>query len=182
MPTQNLYDAFDANDLRRDATCLDIDAFIAAQPNAASITYAEGGGGHTGYYNYKYIKRQAEIGLPDNDLTSPVNYRAIRYADVLLMAAEAYFQSGNTSLATQYLNNVRTRANMPSLNGITINEIYNERRLELSCEGHRFFDLVRTGQAPNMITNFTTNKNELFPIPLVEIDLAGGNWNQNQGY
>ena len=98
------------------------------------------------------------------------------------MAAEAYFQSGNTSLATQYLNNVRTRANMPSLNGITINEIYNERRLELSCEGHRFFDLVRTGQAPNMITNFTTNKNELFPIPLVEIDLSGGNWNQNQGY
>lgn len=182
LPTQNLYDAFEANDLRREATCLDIDAFIAAQPNAASITYAEGGGGHTGYYNNKYIKRQAEIGLPDNDLTSPVNYRAIRYADVLLMAAEAYFESGNPSLATQYLNSVRARVNMPSISGITINEIYNERRLELSCEGHRFFDLVRTGQATSMITNFTTNKNELFPIPLVEIDLAGGNWTQNQGY
>ncbi|MDG2343664.1 MAG: RagB/SusD family nutrient uptake outer membrane protein, partial [Flavobacteriales bacterium] len=48
LPTQNLYDAFQANDLRRDATCLDIDAFIAAQPNAGLITYAEGGGGHTG--------------------------------------------------------------------------------------------------------------------------------------
>jgi starch-binding outer membrane protein, SusD/RagB family len=182
LPTQNLYDAFETNDLRRSATCLDIDAFIATQPNAASITYAEGGGGHTGYYNNKYIKRQAEIGLPDNDLTSPVNYRAIRYADVLLMAAEAYFQAGNPSLATQYLNDIRSRVNMPSISGVTINDIYNERRLELSCEGHRFFDLVRTGQASDMITNFTTNKNELFPIPLVEIDLAGGNWNQNPGY
>ncbi len=182
LPTQNLYDAFESNDSRRDATCLDIDAFIAAQPNAASITYAEGGGGHTGYYNNKYIKRQAEIGLPDNDLTSPVNYRAIRYADVLLMAAEAYFNTGNTSLATQYLNSVRARVNMPALTGITLFEIYNERRLELSCEGHRFFDLVRTGQAANLIDDFKTNKNELFPIPLVEIDLAGGNWIQNNGY
>ena len=182
LPTQDLYDAFESNDLRRDATCLDIDAFIAAQPNAGSITYAVGGGGHTGFYNNKYIKRQAEIGLPDNDLTSPVNYRAIRYADVLLMAAEAYFETGNPSLATQYLNEVRARVNMPPLSGITLNDIYNERRLELSCEGHRFFDLVRTGQAQSMITNFTINKNELFPLPLVEIDLAGGNWSQNTGY
>ena len=182
LPTQNLYDAFESNDLRREATCLDIDEFIAAQPNAGSITYAVGGGGHTGYYNNKYIKRQAEIGLPDNDLTSPVNYRAIRYADVLLMAAEAYHETGNSSLATQYLNEVRARVNMPPLSGITLNDIYNERRLELSCEGHRFFDLVRTGQAQSMITNFTINKNELFPLPLVEIDLAGGNWSQNTGY
>ena len=123
-----------------------------------------------------------EIGLPDNDLTSPVNYRAIRYADVLLMAAEAYFETGNPSLATQYLNEVRARVNMPPLSGITLNDIYNERRLELSCEGHRFFDLVRTGQAQSMITDFTINKNELFPLPLVEIDLAGGNWSQNTGY
>ena len=182
LPTQNLYDAFDPNDIRRDATCLDIDAFITAQPNSSSITYAIGGGGHTGYYNNKYIKRLAEMGLPDNDLTSPVNYRAIRYADVLLMAAEAYFEEGNIPLAAQYINEVRARVNMPAINGITINDIYNERRLELSCEGHRFFDLVRTGQAESSIVGFTANKNELFPIPLVEIDLAGGNWNQNIGY
>ena len=98
------------------------------------------------------------------------------------MAAEAYHETGNSSLATQYLNEVRARVNMPPLSGITLNDIYNERRLELSCEGHRFFDLVRTGQAQSMITNFTINKNELFPLPLVEIDLAGGNWSQNTGY
>jgi hypothetical protein len=182
LPTQNLYDAFDPADPRRDYTILDIDAFIAAQPNPQSISYAVGAGGHTGYYNNKYIKRQGEIGLPDNDLTSPVNYRVVRYADVLLMAAEAHFQNGNSSLAEQYINEVRSRVGLSSIAGITLNDIYNERRFELSCEGHRFFDLVRTGQASSEINGFVVGKHELFPIPQVEIDLAGGSWDQNPGY
>lgn len=182
LPTQNLYDAFDANDPRRDATVLDIDAFIAAQPNPDDITYAIGAGGHTGYYNNKYIKRQGEIGLPDNDLTSPVNYRVIRYADVLLMAAEANYQNGTAGLAEMYVNEVRTRVGMPSISLSSVEDIWNERRLELACEGHRFFDLVRTNQASVFIDGFQANKNELFPIPQVEIDLAGGNWTQNTGY
>lgn len=182
LPTQDLYDAFDASDPRRDLTVLDIDAFIATQPNPASITYAVGAGGHTGYYNNKYIKRQGEIGLPDNDLTSPVNYRVIRYADVLLMAAEAHYQNGNAGSAQMYVDQVRTRVGMPTPALGSVEDIWNERRLELSCEGHRFFDLVRTGQAAQAIDGFETNKNELFPIPQVEIDLAGGNWTQNSGY
>ncbi len=182
LPTQNLYDFFPANDSRRDYTILDIDAFIAAQANPQSISYAIGAGGHTGYYNNKYIKRQGEIGLPDNDLTSPVNYRVIRYADVLLMSAEANFQNGNSSLAEQYINEVRARAGVASMSGITIDDIYNERRLELSCEGHRFFDLVRTNKASSSIDGFSSGTHELFPIPQIEIDLAGGNWSQNPGY
>jgi len=182
LPTQDLYDFFSPIDPRRDATILDIDAFIAAQANPGDISYAIGGGGHTGYYNNKYIKRQGEIGLPDNDLTSPVNYRVIRYADVLLMAAEAHFQSGNTSAAGNYVNQIRVRAGVPGIPVNTIQDIWNERRLELSCEGHRFFDLVRTGQAAANINGFQTGKHELFPIPQVEIDLAGGNWAQNPGY
>jgi hypothetical protein len=110
LPTPELYAAFAPIDPRRAATVLDIEAFIAAQPNPASITYAIGAGGHTGYYNNKYIKRQGEIGLPDNDLTSPVNYRVLRYADVLLMAAEANYQIGNASRATQLVNQIRQRA------------------------------------------------------------------------
>ncbi len=182
LPTQALYDAFASIDPRRDATILDIDAFIAAQPNASEITYAIGGGGHTGYYNNKYIKRLGEIGLPDNDLTSPVNYRVIRYADVLLMAAEAHFQTGNTATAQQLVNQVRTRAGVPGIPVTSINDIYNERRYELSGEGHRFFDLVRTGQAATYIEGFQSGKNERFPIPQIEIDLAGGSWSQNPGY
>ena len=182
LPTQNLYDFFPSSDPRRDFTILDIEAFIAAQSNPQNISYAIGAGGHTGFYNNKYIKRQGEIGLPDNDLTSPVNYRVIRYADVLLMAAEANFQNGNTAFAEQYLNEVRQRAGVSPLSGITLNDIYNERRLELSCEGHRFFDLVRTNQASSAIDGFSVGTHELFPIPQIEIDLAGGNWSQNPGY
>ncbi len=182
LPTQALYDAFSSIDGRRAATVLDIDAFIATQPNAASITYAIGAGGHTGYYNNKYIKRQGEIGLPDNDLTSPVNYRVMRYADVLLMAAEAHYQLGHTSTAQQLVNQVRGRANVPGISVNSIDVIYRERRFELSGEGLRFFDLVRTGQAATYIDGFVTGKHELFPIPQVEIDLTGGNWSQNPGY
>jgi tetratricopeptide (TPR) repeat protein len=185
LPTQDLYDAFNINDLRRDASILDIDDFISKQADPNSIEYAVGGGGHTGYYNNKYIKRLGEIGLPDNDLTSPVNYIVIRYADVLLMAAEANNQIGADGLALTYLNQVRTRVglNSVSLGGQNLLEaIWDERRLELSGEGHRFFDLVRTGKANLEINGFITGKNELFPIPQVEIDLAGGNWSQNIGY
>jgi len=182
LPTQELYNAFSPIDPRRGHTILDIEAFIAAQTDPSSITYAIGAGGHTGYYNNKYIKRQGEIGLPDNDLTSPVNYRVIRYADVLLMAAEAHFNLGNNQTAQQLVNQVRVRAGVPGIPVQSLNDIYKERRFELSGEGHRFFDLVRTGQAAQFIDGFVTGKHELFPIPQVEIDLAGGNWQQNSGY
>lgn len=182
LPTQALYDAFSSSDPRRNASILDIDAFIASQADPESITYAIGAGGHTGYYNNKYIKKLGELGLPDNDLTSPVNYKVIRYADVLLMAAEANFQIGNTSLAQQYVNQIRVRAGIPGTSVSNIAIIYNERRLELSGEGHRFFDLVRTGQAATFISNFQVGKHEVFPIPQVEIDLVGGAWDQNPGY
>lgn len=182
LPTEDLYNSFSSFDIRRDVTVLDIEAFIAAQPDPSLITYAIGAGGHTGYYNNKYIKRQGEIGLPDNDLTSPVNYRAIRYADVLLMAAEAHYETGNTGTAQQYVTQVRLRSGVQPVSLTSIEDIYDERRLELSCEGHRFFDLVRTGQAAQKIEGFITGKHEVFPIPNVEIDLAGGNWSQNPGY
>ncbi len=187
LPTQNLYDFFDAADPRRDASILDLDAFIAKQPNSANIKYAKGAGGHTGFYNNKYIKKQGEIGLPDNDLTSPVNYRVIRYADVLLMAAEANARANaaNETNARTYLNQVRKRVGMAELNTSgtqLLEDIWNERRLELSGEGYRFFDLVRTGKAATSIQGFVSGKHELFPIPQVEIDLAGGKWNQNANY
>ena len=142
---------------------------------------------HTGFYNNKYIKSRDEMlnGIPDNDLTSGVNYRAIRYADILLMAAEAYSQLNDDATALNYLNQVRQRVGMPDRTSGGNNlyeDILKERRSELSCEGHRFFDLVRTGKAANEISGFVVGKHELFPIPQVEIDLAGGNWMQNPGY
>ena len=57
-----------------------------------------------------------------------------------------------------------------------------ERRVELVGEGHRFFDLVRTGKAAKEIPGFTAGKNELFPIPIEEIQFSSGNWKQNPNY
>ena len=80
-------------------------------------------------------------------MTNSTNYRAIRFSDVLLLAAEAYNATGNDSKAQEYVNRVRTRAGLSDLvttAGSLEQDIQQERRLELAGEGHRFFDLVRT--------------------------------------
>ncbi len=185
LPTADLYNFFDVNDPRRDLSVLNLDSFINLQPDPGSITYLVGAGGHTGFYNNKYIKRQIELGLPDDDLTSPLNFKVIRYADVLLMAAEAHANTSNEPTALNYLNQVRARVGMPALassGAQLIQDIFDERRREFAGEGLRFFDLVRSGNAVNEINNFTPGKHEIFPIPQVEIDLAGGNWSQNPNY
>lgn len=187
LPTQDLVDAFESNDPRRDAAVLDIEAFKASQPNPGDVKYVVGAGGHTGFYNNKYIKRVTELGPPDDDLTSPVNHRVIRFADVLLMAAEAHNRkpSPNDVLARQYLKRLRDRVDMTEItsSGNDLTEaIYHERRVELAGEGHRFFDLVRTGKAAAAIEGFEAGTHELFPIPQDEIDLAGAGWKQNNGY
>ena len=102
------------------------------------------------------------------------------------MAAEAHNRGGSgDATAQQYLNRVRMRAGLPDvmLTGSALTDaIYHERRVELVGEGHHFFDLVRTGRAASEIEGFTTGKNELFPIPAIEIQLAGNRWEQNPGY
>jgi hypothetical protein len=103
----------------------------------------------------------------------------------LLMAAEAHNRNGNDGQALTYVNQVRTRVGLNDIasGGTQLTEdIWTERRLELSGEGFRFFDLVRTGKAADAIEGFQVNKNELFPIPQVELDLVGGNWSQNPNY
>jgi hypothetical protein len=188
IPTQEVFDAFDEDDARREFAILDIVAFAAANTDfneGAGVTFTEGFE-HTGYFNRKYIPRVGDTNIGDQNLTNPNNYRAIRFADVLLMAAEAHNQGdGNDVLARQYLNRVRLRTTLIDVNvsGSALTQaIYNERRLELVGEGHHFFDLVRTGRAAQEIEGFSAGKNELFPIPLVEIQLAGNRWLQNPGY
>lgn len=188
VPTQETYDAFDENDLRRDIAILNIVQFAEDNQdfnNGAGVSWTEGFE-HTGFFNRKYIPRQGDSNIGDQNLTNPNNYRAIRFADVLLMAAEAHNKgTGNDGLAQEYLNRVRDRAGLDpvSLGGSALEEaIFMERRLELVGEGHYFFDLVRTNKAAQQIDGFMTGKHELFPIPEVEIQLAGNRWAQNPGY
>nr|WP_232224033.1 RagB/SusD family nutrient uptake outer membrane protein [Gillisia sp. CAL575] len=179
VPTQEAYDMFADNDIRKDISILDIEAWA----DETGASYIEGYK-HTGYFNRKYLPRKNE-NAGDANLTQPNNYRAIRFADVLLMAAEAYQKSGSDEKARTYLNLVRDRAELDPAteSGNSLADvIFQERRLELIGEGHRFFDLVRTDRAAQNIDGFTTGKNELFPIPLEEIEFSQGNWSQNPGY
>lgn len=180
VPVQEVVDLFSENDIRKDVSILD----IVEWSEETGATYSEGYK-HTGYFNRKYLPRKND-NVGDANLTQPNNYRAIRYADVLLMAAEALVRGNiDEDRARTYLNRVRTRAGLDPVSaaGTTLLDIiYAERRLELVGEGHRFFDLVRTGRAAQEIEGFTSGKNELFPVPLEEIEFSQGNWSQNPGY
>jgi hypothetical protein len=123
-----------------------------------------------------------------------MNVRLIRYADVVLMAAEAAIEIGNNGLALAYVNQVRTRARnsgdtgFPAdLSAVSFEDIVHERRLELSMESSRFFDLVRWNLAEKYINgitlaamgdgftiNFVKGKHEFFPIPEQELQKATG--------
>ncbi len=163
-----------------------IDGKMLKQQAGASYT--------TGYQNTDYFIRKyapiaanqatdGEVALAWGD-----NIRAIRYADVLLMAAEALVRGGgNEGTARQYLNQVRARVALSPVDASVAGQnlltaIYRERRLELATEGHRFWDLVRTGGASEALPGFTTGIHEYLPIPQQEIELSKGALVQNLGY
>ncbi|WP_439129393.1 RagB/SusD family nutrient uptake outer membrane protein [Polaribacter sp.] len=186
VPVQEVVDAFEAGDLRKDVAILDIEAWATATGATFGTGYE-----HTGYFNRKYIPRTRSTDAQgDRNLTNPNNYRAIRFADVLLMAAEAFNKRTNPddAKAQTYLNRVRERAfgntanNITATGNVLYENILQERRVELVGEGHRFFDLVRTGKAAQEINGFVSGKHEVFPIPAIEIQLAGNRWPQNPQY
>jgi len=127
------------------------------------------------------------------------NYMITRYADALLMYAEALMVLGQKDVAATYVNQVRARVNMAPVTGadLNIDRILHERRMELAFEGHRYFDLVRTGKAIEYISNVLINKNRyqqtqlrndlipayqlLLPIPIGEIE-KDQTLTQNPGY
>ncbi|TKC00622.1 RagB/SusD family nutrient uptake outer membrane protein [Pedobacter cryophilus] len=186
LPTVNLANAYAAGDTRKAVTILDIEAYKAANPQF-NIKYTVAPYRNTGLYNQKYLPRKGETS-GQVELNYLNNYRTIRYADVLLMAAEANNRATtpNDTKAQGYLNRVRQRAFADQLHNITSTgtalrqAIWDERRLELAMEGDRFFDLVRTGQAAAKITGFMVGRNEIFPIPQQEIDISG--YTQNPNY
>jgi hypothetical protein len=122
------------------------------------------------------------------------NRRIIRYADVLLMVAEAMNENGKSAQALPYLNLVRQRANnanpgtVPDISETNKDNlrqiIWQERRRELALEGHRFWDLIRTNRAAAALgpLGFISGKHELLPIPQSEIDLSEGTLSQNPNW
>jgi starch-binding outer membrane protein, SusD/RagB family len=140
------------------------------------------------YYPKKYFSSKSEDApFGDAAPNGGSNDRVIRYADVLLMHAEAAYHTGDEAAARASLNQVRARVAIPAITATgqaLLDAICRERRIELGLEAHRFFDLVRTGRAPQVLggLGFVTGTHELFPIPQSQILATDGILTQNPGY
>jgi hypothetical protein len=173
--TQDFYDVI-KSDPRFSATVLDAKALAAA----GQCTYLEGYQ-NTGYFLMKFIPMKSDIrtGGGAVELNFQQNDYIIRLADTYLLEAEALGATG--ARAQALLDAVRHRVGLPSV-PVSMDAIKKERRLELAGEGHRFFDLVRWGDAAQVLGSrgFQAGKNEIFPIPASE--LQGTKLIQNPNY
>ncbi len=187
-PSDDLVASYEPGDPRRQGTIIYVGEVL---PDGSTIVQD-----NPEIINERYNQKAwvpAHAGLQDN---GPGNIRILRYADILLLAAEAFNETGNPGKALDYLNQVRARArgtnnfilpdvtttNQPELR----EKIYAERRVELAMEQHRWFDLARWGRIVEemdpLYEAFDPAKHTLMPIPQSEIDLSGGILMQNPGY
>lgn len=177
VPSQNLLDAFNSegDNIRRDATII-----------FRGETLYDGRLVPTSVENPMYNEKaysSANLGDADGDK----NIRVIRFSEVLLIQAEAANEIGQDALAP--LNRVRARVKLTPVTSMSKDQlrlkIWNERRLELAFEHDRWFDLVRTGQAKEMMAKdgktFVTGKHELFPIPNAQL-IQTPSMTQNPGW
>ena len=185
QPTQDLINAFEPGDLRKNVS---IGFWTGKDWDGITKTIA---------YCNKY---KPPISAPDARCSD--NWPIIRYADVLLMYAEVLNNQGKTGEAIPYVQQVRNRAGLTSplsgYNQAALDAlIANERRVELCFENHRWYDLVRTGKAIEVMTahgirekilkpwypanSFVINENKLLaPIPLLQVTV--NKLEQNPGY
>ena len=194
-PTVDLRKSFATGDPRYKGTIINLkdtidNIIILGDGSTPDITYDE----HGNIIEYECYSRK--VWVPgDNTITQWGHHRRlIRYADVLLMAAEALNENNKPTDALIYLNRVRQRARqgnnaiLPDITTINKSElrdiIFNERRMELAMEGWRFWDLVRTGRAAQVLDSlgFVAGKHELLPIPQSEIDISQGTLVQNPNW
>ena len=171
------YEVFDKNDARRDATIFD------ATNKSYNKRFQD-----TGYWLNKYMARTGynDGHLADGDLNYSNNLRIYRYSETLLNAAELIKLGAGAGDANGYLNEVRNRAGLDNTTA-TLENIYQERRLEFMGEGKRYWDLIRTGNAALTLTpdeygyrtrRWTENKKWL-PIPQADINASHGKLTQN---
>lgn len=183
IPTSSLEAAFEPGDLRKDATLL-----------RRGQTTVEGDVIITNTFNPLYNKKvYVPLSVPNPcgwGYGRDQNRRILRLGEIYLIRAEAANELNDTTEAKIYLNAVRNRAGLPSINAISQSnlraKIWNERHIELAMEDDRFFDLVRQGNAGQVLRaqgkGFIDGKNEVFPIPEKQIALSGGKLVQNANY
>jgi hypothetical protein len=201
---KDLFNRFSSSDPRRWASIINANRSTASDDDGEALTYTAGYQ-NTGYFNRKYTpytRNNSSAG--SRELNYPNNYQAIRYADVLLMAAELEFRYGDVNAAYAYYKMVRERAlgagkagtagGAGSVSDLTLNQIFNERLYELALEGHRYWDVLRqgqtvaaqtftiTGSSPEFNKVYNVQRAGLLPIPQYEITQSKGSLKQNPGY
>ncbi|MHC0444821.1 RagB/SusD family nutrient uptake outer membrane protein [Flavobacterium sp. 3-218] len=176
-PTKGLADAYEEGDVRKDATII-FRGSVLYDGREVPETVANP------RYNYKAYSSSFY-----NQEFTDTNLRYLRYAEVILMKAEALNELGQTSEAIPLVNQIRHRAGLgdtPFTSQTDVRKaIYKERRLEFAFEHDRWFDIVRTGQAQAAMAadgkTFIVGKHELWPIPTTFIREANGLSEQNPG-
>ncbi|MDI5950513.1 RagB/SusD family nutrient uptake outer membrane protein [Flavobacterium yafengii] len=177
-PSQSLVNAYEVGDVRKNATII-----------FRGTTLYDGRVVPVTVENERYNFKAYSSAFTDGWETD-VNIKYLRYAEVLLMKAEALNELNQTPAAILLLNQIRNRAGLANTTAVSQGDvktaIWKERRVEMAFEHDRFFDLVRTGQAAAAFAvdgkTFTVGKNELFPIPDSFIRQAAGLSSQNSGY
>ncbi len=184
QPTEDIANAYAPDDVRR---------------NNIADGYMRGGAFVASKYIRGYVERETGNGYLD----SGADWYIIRYADILLMYAEALNEANNGpagSDAYTYINLVRDRAGLDPLSNLNYASfkaaVYNEERLESPFEGHRWFDLLRTGRALEVMNskvsaggNTTVGISSpiqayqlLYPIPALVVVTSSPAIEQNDGY
>ena len=205
-PRKSLYDAFVAwegeDGYRKNKTILNYDQLKAfgVEINPGASVYGNEG---SFFWKNQAYREDCAIDMSYFQIGQFIDLKFMRYAEVLLLAAEANLQAGNSAKALQYINEVRTRAKETPLAAVALNDIKMEKRLELCNEGVRYQDLIRWGDAKTAMAEqgkdvpaFTgtevqwnwhnskygfQDKNVLLPIPLKELEL-NPNMKQNSGW
>jgi hypothetical protein len=181
-PTVSLANSYEEGDLRKNATII----FAGETMWDGRVVSARVA---NPMYNEKAYVSNTKENFNGGDWETTKNIRVLRYAEVLLMQAEAANESG-TGDVTGPLNKVRKRAGLPNTTAVgqaALREaIRLERRHELAFEHDRWFDIIRTGQAKEVMAidgkTFVEGKHEVFPFPQRFITQAAGKSTQNPGY
>jgi hypothetical protein len=181
VPTQDLVNAYEQGDVRLDASIGVIKGHLDPQTDfvpdsVVSILNnkdtAGKGMGYTTSSTHRFIKKQ--YNAPYVGVTLQYNtgddWYVYRYSDVLLMLAESLNEQGQSGAALPFLNQVRQRAGVAPATvtdqSMLRDTIAHERRVELAFENHRWFDLVRTGQAITVMTDYGMKQKAAFPFLL----------------
>ena len=169
IPEMDIYNAYEEGDLGRD-----VSMSLGYYDNRKNIEWVES----------RYVCKFMDVPYQNNDASN--NYPVIRYADVILMYAEALNQNGKTAEACKYLNMTRRRGfgyQTTETSPVDLQTtdkaqfalmVEQERRVELAFENHRWFDLIRTGRAVEVMRSkgFSLNETNLIcPIPQKQIDV-----------